>query len=585
MKSARTKTVEKKNHSISRDLMVLSSLVTLVFSTSLTVDAFNPFKFAVLVLGVFYLYIRHWGYILSSLVSSRNFTILTLTFFSHSTLILAVNHYSISERLFGLQGRFFGFFSIWSLYLLGLVVFIAVKDKRLGIDSLLKCLLFTNLLVGLVFYIQELGIGFTEFQNDYTVLPSTLGNPNFLAAFVACSVFSGLYFLIAPRWKFNLNYWLAAASIISSIFIVSVANSLQGPLGIGLGAIVLTFLFSVRIRTKLTLLLTVLLSLVSIPLAQGLFGVGYLGDRLEQGTLVLRAMYWGIAGRMAAERPLFGQGFDSYLDNYREFRSPEEVLVYGTGLISDSPHNLYLDFLASGGFPYLLWALAGSCYVIFSATKILILLKLRGKESSAPAFLLSIWLVLTMLALINPFQLAVNIWNVVAGFAIAGYYHQLLGEGQAKLPLKEDQVKNWTLVKIPIALSLIFFVNPLVAVTPMATEIRFRTAVEKSDYKALRSVALDWPFSGSRVAAISQGIVNSSLRITSTADLEIDRQLQYMIRSANADALAATRINEKSFELWRFIFYNNPDPLVIERAREALKRLDPQDPSWVTAKP
>jgi len=195
------------------------------------------------------------------------------------------------------------------------------------------------------------------------------------------------------------------------------------------------------------------------------------------------------------------------------------------------------------------------------------------------------WLVLTLLALINPFQLAVNIWNVVTGFAIAGYHHQLLGEEQAKLPLKVNQVKNRTLVKIPIALSLIVFVNPLVAVTPMATEIRFRTAVEKSDYRALRSVAMNWPFSGSRVAAISQGIVESSLKLTSTTDLVLERQLQDMIRSANADALAATRINEKSFELWRFIFYNNPDPLVIERAREALKRLDPHDPRWVTAKP
>lgn len=585
MKSTWAKSNSMAENLIARDLISLSCVVTLAFSTSLTMDAFTPIKFACLILGIFYVYVRHWRIILSSLVSSNKLFYLTLAFFSHSLMILAVNPYSISERLFGYQGRFFGLISIWSLYLMGLAVFLTVKRNKLDLDLLLRGLMFTNLFVALVFFVQELGIGFTEFQNVYTVFPSTLGNPNFLAAFIVVSLFSSVYFLLAPKRRFSLQFWLAAASTASSLYIVAVSSSLQGPIGIGIGALSLVFLFGMRTKPKFTLTLTALLSLFSIPLIQGLFGKGIFGERIEQGTLLIRSMYWRIAARMGVDRPFSGQGFDSYLDNYRLFRSPDDVATYGTGIISDSPHNLYLDFLVSGGFPYLIWPLAGSAYVGFAAFKVLEQLKLRGLRDTSFVFLVTIWIVLTVLALINPFQLSVNIWNVVTSFAIVGFYHQLLHKKQKDLPLRKTQANNQMFIKLPLALSLIVFLNPLVAILPMATEIRFRNAVEKSDYNALREVAMDWPFSGSRVATISQGIVSSSLNFVSSFELKLQMELQDMIQVANADVLAATKINPKSFALWNFIFYNHPNSSIQDMAREKLVALDPNDPSWTTATP
>jgi hypothetical protein len=428
-----------------------------------------------------------------------------------------------------------------------------------------------------------------DFQNDYTVLPSTLGNPNFLAAFVSASFFAGVYILASSRLKIGWIAFVATLSIISSLYIVAASNSLQGPLGIALGVLNLIFMAIVLRNPILTLAVSVFLLIASFPLIQGLFGKGLFGDRLEQGTLVVRSMYWGIAARIGMDSPILGNGFDTYLDNYRKFRSSDEVLLYGTGLVSDSPHNLFLDFFVAGGFPYLFWAIAGSFYVFLVAIRTVKLLRLEEKPYWQFISIYTIWLVFFLLSLINPFQLAVNIWNVILGFLIIGHYHQLLLDYQKdsfrKDTKREKEESNGLFVRFPLVASLILFVNPVFAALPISTEIRFRSAVEDSDYLKLRAVSMDWPFSGSRVAAITQGINDSSLKQSPTADLAAIKRLQDMVASAHADALAATRINGESFDLWRFIFYNHPDPLVREKARKNLVRLDPQETGWETSKP
>jgi hypothetical protein len=146
--------------------------------------------------------------------------------------------------------------------------------------------------VALVFFIQKFEIGFTSFQNYYTVLPSTLGNPNFLAAFVAASFYSGIYILVSSRRRLSPNTFYATISITVSLYISAVSNSLQGPLGIAIGTAFLAFLFLALKKTRLAVYLGLTLSIISFPFVQGLFGKGIFGDRLEQGTLVVRSMFW-----------------------------------------------------------------------------------------------------------------------------------------------------------------------------------------------------------------------------------------------------------------------------------------------------
>jgi O-antigen ligase len=560
---------------IARDLTLLSCLITLVFTTSLPIDAFNPIKFATLIFGVLYIYVRYWSFIFWRLLSSKGLNIVFWGFFSHSLLILITNPYSISERLFGSEGRLFGFLTIWSLFLLGIANYLAVKSKLISLDLFFRYL----------FFIQKFEIGFTSFQNYYTVLPSTLGNPNFLAAFVAASFYSGIYILVSSRRRLSPNTFYATISITVSLYISAVSNSLQGPLGIAIGTAFLAFLFLALKKTRLAVYLGLTLSIISFPFVQGLFGKGIFGDRLEQGTLVVRSMYWRIAGRIGLDSPIFGHGFDTYLDNFRKFRSLDEVKMYGTGLFSDSPHNLFLDFFAAGGFPYLFWVIAGSIFVLFAAIKIFTHLKTRKEETVEFVFLLVVWMVLFLLSLINPFQLAVNVWNVVISFLIVGKYHQIQESNQKDNNRISLNGGKKLYLKLPLIASLIIFLNPALGILPFLTEIRFRSAIEKSDYQALRRVSTDWPFSDSRVVAISQGILDSSLKRTTTNELNLERQLQKMINSANTDALAATGINRNSFVLWRFIFYNHPDPTIKARARLNLVRLDPQDLGWQTTGP
>jgi O-antigen ligase len=72
-------------------------------------------------------------------------------------------------------------------------------------------------------------------------------------------------------------------------------------------------------------------------------------DRFEQSTLILRLYFWQVAISMLRERPFTGFGFDSYGDWYPKFRDQGIVDLYGLGLTSNSPHNIFLDVASSSG--------------------------------------------------------------------------------------------------------------------------------------------------------------------------------------------------------------------------------------------
>jgi hypothetical protein len=124
--------------------------------------------------------------------------------------------------------------------------------------------------------------------------------------------------------------------------------------------------------------------------------------------------------------------------------------------------------------------------------------------------------------------------------------------------------------------------NFVFAILPLATENRFRNAVEEKSSVKLRSVALDWPFSGVRAISISQGFINASLGSVSPGSNE-ERQLIVLRNTALEIATAVVEINENQVEGWRFLLQYSPDVAMKIIAKERLKELDPTNPEWKTA--
>lgn len=71
-------------------------------------------------------------------------------------------------------------------------------------------------------------------------------------------------------------------------------------------------------------------------------------ETFRTGTLVIRSYYWGTAWRIFLDHPLLGTGLDTYFANYPRYRSPADGAELGL-VITDKPHNIYLEYAANAG--------------------------------------------------------------------------------------------------------------------------------------------------------------------------------------------------------------------------------------------
>jgi O-antigen ligase len=561
-----------------REILLVAGLVTLTITPSLTIDVFNPPKFAVLVLGVIYIGLRNWKRVSQSLANQRDL-IIYFSFFAIYLIVLVVSSYSISERLFGIEGRNFGFITLLAFTLLGIYSYQATKVGLLNSRKIINSLTLTNFAVCILFLLQDKSIVFVEYNNDYGVLTSTLGNANFLSAFI------GISFIGVVIWtlqnKSNLPFFMLGIMLaLYSIYVILRSNSIQGLVALAISVLVFAMVLSLIQFSKIINLffLSFLLILTAI-VAFGFFNFGPLADRLTQTTLQNRIIYWEIAIRMLRDSPFFGKGFDSYLDNYRQFVTLSDYETLGGPVISDSPHNLYLDLFVSGGLLLGLSLLSLILLASIRGLKVLRFGLMVKKFDTSTVALFAINISFLSVCMISPFQIGLFVWLPV----IMGYFLGLpLTE---KVKVIERSFINQKALNLgsSVILSISFLAcNFVFAILPLATENRFRNAVEEKSSVKLRSVALDWPFSGVRAISISQGFINASLGSVSPGSNE-ERQLIVLRNTAVEIATAVVEINENQVEGWRFLLQYSPDVAMKIIAKERLKELDPTNPEWKTA--
>lgn len=560
------------------EIVALAVLTTLIFTPSLTIDAFNPPKFAVFVSGVTYLGLRYWKVIVQGIVD-KVVSLYLIFIFTILLLSLFANTYSISERLFGIVGRNFGFITLSALTLMGLYSFQVSKSKLTSPRQILNGLAITNIIVCIVFFLQESGVIFTEFQNDYGVLPSTLGNPNFLSAFVGISILGTL------NWTFQNKHIIPAVVIgvgtaLYSLKIILISTSIQGLLALAFSIIVLFLIFSLSYFSKfVNSLIFIFVGIVTIILVLSFLGYGPLGERLIGQTLKNRLVYWEIAIRMTLDSPFIGKGYDSYWDNYRLFATKRDFEKLGGPVTSDSPHNIFLDLFVSGG------VLLGFLYIsLFLLTifkvSIQIFLDINSRKFDlSKSSLYSIFLSTTAICLISPFQIGLFVWLPIFIGVLLG----LSASSNTSAEEKHNKIQGDSkgVASVVLGISLLIC-NPIFAAVPMATEIRFRTAVENSSFEKLSNVALDWPFSGFRAISIARGIYDSTFKATGDpSDLEDHTNKVNLMRMRALEIAAETvKINERSLEGWSFLLEKSLNTETREIARQRLQRLDPTNPAW-----
>ncbi len=199
--------------------------------------------------------------------------------------------------------------------------------------------------------------------------PGTLGHADYFAAWLVCIVFLSLALerLETARWPRYLAVWtaaLAAAAIVLS-------GTRSALLGLMAGAVAFVAVRGARIRVKTVIFVAACVA----GLALFVFSPAGLKLRArvhwsqEDALGGARLPLWRDALRMAAHRPFLGYGPETFTTEFPRFESLGLARQY-PDFYHESPHNMFLDALASRGIAGLFGLLALCGVAIYSAARL-----------------------------------------------------------------------------------------------------------------------------------------------------------------------------------------------------------------------
>ena len=320
--------------------------------------------------------------------------------------------------IWGLPGRANGILFFELLFLLVLVLSL-LRIEESYFARFLKWYLITSSIITIYGVIQLIGIDpIKSWNNKYSLLFSTLGNPNFAASYIG--IFGVIILLQISRYQGFLRLGIILMFILAIVATFG-AQSIQGPLVFGLGSMVIVF---TEIKKKYSRKVLVFCSMLAISmiliLITSFLGHGPLGARFEQETLKLRLTYWKIAVSVANHFPLTGIGPDSYIEGFRLYR-PEELVYQNSDVVADSAHNVILNFLACYGYPVFIIYLIIILFITVVATRNLISYS-RIEENVEIRMLSIIWILFLVQSIFSLEQIGLTVVQWCSGGLLLNFY-------------------------------------------------------------------------------------------------------------------------------------------------------------------
>lgn len=277
------------------------------------------------------------------------------------------------NSFFGYYPRLTGsvwFFLLWSLtFLVQLLLLDAEKYM-----VILKCIIATVCIGGVVGLGQSMGIGFYEGLDSgfFMRAPGLLGNPNFSSLYVV-AVLPVIMILGIRTEKLSakIYYGLTSFLCIALAITMSSRGSWLG-LMVELGLLLVGFLiFRFPKKFFLTALGTVIIA--------GFLGFIFVEQvrpqtvtstiSLSESNINLRFFVWDIARSSIMTRPFIGTGPGNFHLAFQTFR--DKSLAAQNGVYDDA-HNLFLQVGATVGLPFLLVFIIMLSYAIFAGLKVIL---------------------------------------------------------------------------------------------------------------------------------------------------------------------------------------------------------------------
>ena len=428
-----------------------------------------------------------------------------------SILNLLINSQFISERVLGIQGRNFGALAFICLLLTSIIAF--SLSEKIDSKKLMFTVKFSSFIVAIYFIAQLNGLDIAAWVDAYNGIPSsTLGNPNFVSAFVSIGFVSTLPLLVSKQIKMSLRILLFSISALE-LYVSIMSDSFQGLAIIFLGSLYtfLSFVIPLVVRLQKTLLAAATTLFLFIVVFSTLRFRDYLS--VDLASIRARIDYWEAGVAMGFDSPIFGKGFDYFGESYFLFRSEGAAI---RGFYSDSAHNYFIDLLAFGGFPLLLTFLLPVVLVLYRGLRFLskpgCYLEDHHGEKFVLIGLFLAWLGFIFQANLSPFNLAL----AYLGFLLCGFLYGRF-DGSAATSVHSTQLRknkvtgleDSTISALRRSFVFVFattflFSLPILGIQALRADAEFRDGIEQGNGDAIYRIALSQPKNFQRMAYAAQ---------------------------------------------------------------------------------
>jgi len=413
----------------------------------------------------------------------------------------------LTQNFYGQSGRQTGFLTYLSLS----IVFLAAMTFRQyrNVRNVIWALLAAGGINILYCAIALWGKDPIPWSNPYKTILGTFGNPDFISAFLGLAITAALALSFRKGQSLAFRATVAPAFLLG-LYEIKRSHAIQGLVVTAFGLAILGF-FLVRAWTKgktWTGIYSLLVAGVGLLALGGALQKGPLTQYIYKTSVSLRGQYWHAGLQMAKDHPIFGVGFDTYGDWYRQERSLRAATVQpGPSVITNTAHNVYIDALAANGVIYF------ACYVAIIALVLLSALKVirRSREFDATFVALFIaWAGYQLQSIVSINQIGLAVWGWILGGALIAY-EKIISQGEsvsapAKVNGKKARSTQGSASSAAVAVFGIvgFIVGLLIALPPFVSDAKFQGAVKAGNLKAAVSAINSWPLDSERAARASQ---------------------------------------------------------------------------------
>ena len=476
----------------------------------------------------------------------------------------------LSQNLYGSYGRNNG---LVTYVFLALILCSALALREAAAFTLLVKALFFAGLVNVAYCLWVVSFGdFIGWSNPYGNILGTLGNPDFIGAFLGMFFAAYLAYGLGKESSKIFRYSMLLVLPITAFEIVD-SHAIQGRVIAVLGAGIVAFFY---LRSRFSSLVVAAYAAFSVIVGAlavgGALQIGPLTKYIYKTSVSLRGQYWLAAWNAGESHPVSGIGMDAFGDWYRRSRSPRAIELPGVNTVVNAAHNVWLDMFAFGGWPLLLSYLAILALAAVAIVKVII----RKKEYNATfVALTTAWIGYQAQSVISINQIGLAIWGWVLSGAIIAFELSTresvqISTDSSRRKLGRSNQNSQESFRVMVA-TFSGIVGLLLALPPLTADVKWRSAQLAQTAPGIEATMQPSFFNPQ----------NSSKYLSNIQTLEASS----LFDLSHKYALEAVKWNPESFELWKLLYLvKNSTPEERALALENMKRLDPLNPDVTSIK-